>query len=227
MVQVFDLGLVALPDWSLFLLGDLAAFDIDVPITNGVAGAGPGIVSIPVAADLGDIELSVELYDEAPPEPPVEEGDDVVELAWRPGADNLSVHTTVWEIAADPIPLPPSADGSYTVQVHTHNRDAVAGLFEVPDDFEDRERVTIRLWCGTTEQERVLALGSKFARESWSQGELPDFVRQTPRRLLCWASARQSQWRSRATRPSSKTSPSCGQPSGSRLWRWHLPSSTA
>lgn len=69
------------------------------------------------------------------------------------------------------------------VQVHAHNRDAVAGLLEVPDDFEDRERVTIRIWPGAGAEERVLALGSKFGRGMWTRGELLEHARQAPREV--------------------------------------------
>lgn len=55
LVQVLDLGRVAVFDWSLFLSGDLDA-DIELRVTNGVVAAGPGVVSVRVATDIGDID---------------------------------------------------------------------------------------------------------------------------------------------------------------------------
>lgn len=183
-MEVFDCGRVAVSNWSLYLLGDLDA-NIELPITNGVAAAGRGIVSILVATDDGEVEVRVESHDGPPPGPVVEAGDDVVELSWRPGAEQVSWHTTFWEIEADPIPLPWSADGCYVVQVHTHNRDAVDGLAKIPKKFANRERITIRIWPGRSPDERILALGSRLGRARWKEarGRLPEVAQEAPRAI--------------------------------------------
>ncbi|MGH9070907.1 MAG: hypothetical protein ACRDX8_07045 [Acidimicrobiales bacterium] len=166
MTQVFDLGAIEVSDWTLYLLGDEDA-DVEIAMPNGVAAAADGVVSIFVGTDIGTLDVSVELREGAPGDVVIQDGDDVVEFAWRPVGDEVVLQTTSWALEVEPIMLLASPNGSYVVQVHSHNRDAVADLLEVPEDFADRERLVIRIWPGDGPPERVLALQSRTARALW------------------------------------------------------------
>jgi hypothetical protein len=131
-------------------------------VPDGVAAAVDGMLGVPVATDVGPLQVVVELHDREPPLLGAGAGQDVAVLTWRPAGRRLRLGDT-GGLEVEALALG-DGDEILGVEVRCTGRDEAhrAGVGEIKKPVEE---IVIRLWPGPAHGPDHLTRRSGFARE--------------------------------------------------------------